>query len=570
MSTQLFPNCPLTAAERQAIDPLVASNSKSIMDLEILLERDVGALNFSQTLLARVEDDLASCTQLLDLHCVQREHTLREKSKFQQLKDDIVARRTTHMNTIEVPAQDIYSLLLTKIEASIVSLGSHYSVSDGVCAIMEHQIRRLCEEKEREQLVIAAKSNIVAAHRYHLESLKTIQASLTRRYAPQFRIPSETWSHIFNDCVMQSIDEYLENPGTEKMVYMPLHLAHVCRRWRQISLDTPRLWTTIDLSYMLTEDEPEPSPFLQNLLVLCQKHPIKFIFNLGDIQLRTGFPPTVICRIPTLPNVSLDVHLHIIGPVSLHQLGQADPTRIDLHCIGFLEENVFTYQTRSPHDCLYQGPVSFPSTGNLNFLQFGPYYSRVGIVDTPLQAFRIRSNIDIPFNRLVGFLHFSLFSVRQLQISSTFQRRYPGRIISMPNLETLGLILHPRLDIRHIIAVKLKELDLYPPRIEDDFNKCVDGMDNLLVPVEIIKCIKWNHDSQFTFTRCEELLKLLLENTPHLQTLRFTDCTLDATVLERILQGKSNINLALEYCHGITQDQCLALSQLVQHLTVVT
>ncbi|KAK1223444.1 hypothetical protein PQX77_013683 [Marasmius sp. AFHP31] len=83
------------------------------------------------------------------------------------------------------------------------------------------------------------------------------------------RIPSEVLTEIFGHCVgmnhltLRSLDNADERAKTcHSTLTTPIRLSHVSRRWREILLHTPKLWTTLSLNLAA----PEPETLLRTCL----------------------------------------------------------------------------------------------------------------------------------------------------------------------------------------------------------------------------------------------------------------------------------------------------------------
>lgn len=66
------------------------------------------------------------------------------------------------------------------------------------------------------------------------------------RFCPALQLPPEISTEIFRHC-LPSID----SPITSEKNMTPFHLGQICRTWRDFTLSTPRLWSTmcLDLSF---------------------------------------------------------------------------------------------------------------------------------------------------------------------------------------------------------------------------------------------------------------------------------------------------------------------------------
>ncbi|KIJ14790.1 hypothetical protein PAXINDRAFT_169467 [Paxillus involutus ATCC 200175] len=70
----------------------------------------------------------------------------------------------------------------------------------------------------------------------------------TRRYSPVQSIPIELLSEIF-------IFASHSPDGIQGAISQPITISHVCNHWRQVSLSTPSLWTTIFLALPLSKNQ---------------------------------------------------------------------------------------------------------------------------------------------------------------------------------------------------------------------------------------------------------------------------------------------------------------------------
>ncbi|KAG8829779.1 hypothetical protein FRC17_006047 [Serendipita sp. 399] len=566
MITQQTPrssNFPPSPTEREAIDLLVNSNLYGIKDITRILEHEIASLELSEALLARIEGEMTSLTKVLDVYDAQRELFVQEKEVIDCLKAEAIAERSTLADVPAAATSHAFSdILVAKFDASLSSLKSHSEMCQNICDTLEQQIRRLRGEQAREELLIATRRDTISLHRDHLDSLRRIQTSLTRRCAPQFRVPVEVWSHIFADCIQATIDDFLENPAKERMAYMPLRLAQVCSLWRQTLLASPRLWTTISLPSTIGNEEAD-TPLLPYILGLCQSQHLKFVLNLGEINLASGDCAGITCKIPTMEAGPQNKHLHVITPIRSDDNDGREPPSIKVKC-GFFVDSL-TYQERQP---AYRGQVDLPFSPNLDYVRVQP-----GPISRPAMG-SIAVDIDMPsswsLNELAWFLQLSAPSLRRLRIRSTFRNRSStGRILGFPELRTLGVVLHHNVGLRRIDAPNLSKLILYQPKEDQrhgDCGNCLDGLQTLLEEVTTIECMGWSHIDSPEY---KEILSVVARFARRLNMLRFIECAVDGRVLEGLLQGRPNVKLALDRCRGITQVECETLGRLVQRLAVV-
>ncbi|KAJ7128716.1 hypothetical protein C8R44DRAFT_778553 [Mycena epipterygia] len=76
---------------------------------------------------------------------------------------------------------------------------------------------------------------------------KTLKAHLDAYIYPVLTLPNEITSEIF----FQSLDSSERLPSDPSS---PLFLGHICRKWREIALSTPSLWSTIEIKIINTHD----------------------------------------------------------------------------------------------------------------------------------------------------------------------------------------------------------------------------------------------------------------------------------------------------------------------------
>ncbi|KIJ39442.1 hypothetical protein M422DRAFT_781023 [Sphaerobolus stellatus SS14] len=101
--------------------------------------------------------------------------------------------------------------------------------------------------------------------------------------SPMRRLPAEMMGEIFLHCIANSIDPSSIAPYHITPHTAPLILLHVCRRWRRIALDTPRLFSTFSLS----PDRPlDPLILLPLWLVHSKTVPLDITLDFNIPTLR--------------------------------------------------------------------------------------------------------------------------------------------------------------------------------------------------------------------------------------------------------------------------------------------
>ncbi|KZP14084.1 hypothetical protein FIBSPDRAFT_1049029 [Athelia psychrophila] len=86
------------------------------------------------------------------------------------------------------------------------------------------------------------------------------------------RIPTETLTSIFVVCVQANEDVQIPAMTSPPMVFLS-----VCKRWRQIAMRTPALWSTFDASIESIDDVFEMTRWLK----LADQHPLSISLDTG-------------------------------------------------------------------------------------------------------------------------------------------------------------------------------------------------------------------------------------------------------------------------------------------------
>ncbi|RDB18238.1 hypothetical protein Hypma_000628 [Hypsizygus marmoreus] len=83
----------------------------------------------------------------------------------------------------------------------------------------------------------------------------------------QKKLPPELLSEIFSHC---GPDRYDTRLPVSSYDHMPFKLLHVCSRWRKVALDTPRLWTALDI-WLDGDSDPEFDDMYRQFIVMCRR-----------------------------------------------------------------------------------------------------------------------------------------------------------------------------------------------------------------------------------------------------------------------------------------------------------
>ncbi|KAK1227780.1 hypothetical protein PQX77_009206 [Marasmius sp. AFHP31] len=128
----------------------------------------------------------------------------------------------------------------------------------------EEEIRRIDEEMSRLQTRRDILQQFVSRHR--------------NLVSPFRRLPGELWAEIFTHCLP---DDYLPVRSTAEA---PLALTAICRSWREVVLNTPRLWTSLHL-YLPNPSRSSPSDDFVSLLNLMKEGYELWLKRSGSLPL---------------------------------------------------------------------------------------------------------------------------------------------------------------------------------------------------------------------------------------------------------------------------------------------
>ncbi|KAJ7498510.1 hypothetical protein FB451DRAFT_1202140 [Mycena latifolia] len=133
-------------------------------------------------------------------------------------------------------------------------------------------------------LAISRQKQILDGLKTQLESLRHQLDSVVY---PVLTLPLEITSEIFVHCLPTEREWDCVNPKEA-----PLLLAHVCSAWRQITLSTPALWTTLDIDAIGLHSSF--SPILNSWLARARQCPlsVKIAGILSQIDKFDGFLET--------------------------------------------------------------------------------------------------------------------------------------------------------------------------------------------------------------------------------------------------------------------------------------
>ncbi|KAL0573682.1 hypothetical protein V5O48_008279 [Marasmius crinis-equi] len=146
------------------------------------------------------------------------------------------------------------------------------------------EIEILCKEYGDVTLAVASMDTEIARLRDRLAAAESRREMLSKRgeayrsaLHPCRRLPNEILGHIFRISVDEDIDisPFIRRPGpytgfpfTFDTQRSPWVLGQVCRRWRDLVLSLPELWTAVDLDCQKGIIEERVHPFIEHRLSL--------------------------------------------------------------------------------------------------------------------------------------------------------------------------------------------------------------------------------------------------------------------------------------------------------------
>ena len=112
--------------------------------------------------------------------------------------------------------------------------------------------------------------------------------------SPIKNLPIELLSYIFSlsvnlsthPCLEEEEEEHTPPTITTKSVQVPLVLSIVCRLWREVALNTPRLWSslciTVELVNLCNERQLLDTSHITSYLALSRKYPLNILIDARD------------------------------------------------------------------------------------------------------------------------------------------------------------------------------------------------------------------------------------------------------------------------------------------------
>ncbi|KAF5323886.1 hypothetical protein D9611_008274 [Ephemerocybe angulata] len=83
---------------------------------------------------------------------------------------------------------------------------------------------------------------------------------------PMRRVPDEILAAVFLECLQQEPEGWAAMTPTEGTKHPAVTLTHVCRRWRNLAVGTPRLWAQVDLRVPSRPNSRRTIPRLTHLV----------------------------------------------------------------------------------------------------------------------------------------------------------------------------------------------------------------------------------------------------------------------------------------------------------------
>lgn len=181
------------------------------------------------------------------------------------------------------------------------SIVNHISETESNLLLYDLELARHAETTEKLQAERRNIQQIVDGHRSLL--------------APVRKLPTELLASIFAACCARDSPDRFSNSITSPGVLAPLNLGLVCHLWRDITISTPRLWSTI--SVVLDNAKP-CSPDVARLF-LRRSHRLPLTVHVFDDHIHDDFNELQDIDVPReiMEVLTMEVHrfnyVHLAG-----------------------------------------------------------------------------------------------------------------------------------------------------------------------------------------------------------------------------------------------------------------
>ncbi|KAI5990257.1 hypothetical protein EDD15DRAFT_2130911, partial [Pisolithus albus] len=102
---------------------------------------------------------------------------------------------------------------------------------------LKQEIRQLQEREGLLQLNIKQLQEQLKDTQTSLSETRMRATTLQNHLVPVSRLPNEMLLAIFEEAV--------SSPPSDKEMWIPIDISHVCRRWREVAVSSARLWRNI-------------------------------------------------------------------------------------------------------------------------------------------------------------------------------------------------------------------------------------------------------------------------------------------------------------------------------------
>ncbi|KAJ7085626.1 hypothetical protein C8R43DRAFT_1082735 [Mycena crocata] len=120
--------------------------------------------------------------------------------------------------------------------------------------------------------------------------------------SPVRRIPREILAEIFHFCVVNSrFINYSYSVADPR--HAPVILTHVCSFWRDVGINTPRLWDRLSLYFSKHASNSGMESMVRELANRSTPHPLRIDVGTADVEYENGQPLDILPALATLQDV---------------------------------------------------------------------------------------------------------------------------------------------------------------------------------------------------------------------------------------------------------------------------
>ncbi|KAJ7776416.1 hypothetical protein B0H16DRAFT_1506710 [Mycena metata] len=274
--------------------------------------------------------------------------------------------------------------------------------------------------------------DVMARREHALQSIAAWKVVLS----PVRRLPFEILGEIFVFCVVPSLRS--RSTSADDPREPPILMSHVCALWRNVALNTPRLWS--DLIFLFSKSLPKRGtvPILEDLIHPSTPHALRTYIDSGAFSVSDA--PDILQQLIAIPEFASRVQtLHLkMGTRHLEDL-LYDPPPVFLHletlrldiCIGRRQEFVGRILKFLDSPTLRRLTIRCTYWEDAFCISLAPHFPWAQLVNLDLDVELKAAELVRILTQCVNLRQCGLFSLPDHK-----PRRY-FEICTLPTLETL-------------------------------------------------------------------------------------------------------------------------------------